>query len=58
MDKVEQIREKVVSMMDEEMALFTESLEDGCSETSGAPVAYMRLQMLLSFIDSVRGNES
>ena len=54
MDKVERIKEKINSMMAEEMSNFEESLKDGSHEVSAAPVVHTRLQMLLSFIDSLQ----
>ena len=44
-------------MMAEEMAIFEESLKDGSLEVSAAPVAYTRLQMLLSAVNAIEVKE-
>ena len=53
MDKLERIKAEIERMMEEEMSFFNEAVSNGEAEISASPVVYTRLQMLLSFIDSL-----
>lgn len=53
MDELERIKAEIERMMEEEMSFFNEAVSNGEAEISASPVVYTRLQMLLSFIDSL-----
>ncbi len=53
----EKIKAEIERIMAEEMANFEEQVKNGESDMSTAPVVYTRLQMLLSFIDSMQKEE-